>query len=166
MARSGYVAELRRHVGTRPLLLPSASVCLFDERNRLLLARHTEGDVWGTPGGAVELGETPAAAAVREAREELGLRVRPRAIVGVFGGPGHEVTYSNGDRAVYITTAFACDVVGGALALDEREVREVAYVGRGQARALRTAGWLEHALPSLFAWVESGDGVARFERPG
>jgi 8-oxo-dGTP pyrophosphatase MutT (NUDIX family) len=41
------------------------------------LVRHAEhGDGWGTVGGAVEPGESPAAAAVREAREELGVDIR------------------------------------------------------------------------------------------
>lgn len=62
------------------------SVHLFDERGRLLLVQQAETGYWSTPGGAVELGETPADAAVREAWEETGLLVEPVALIGVFGG--------------------------------------------------------------------------------
>jgi len=42
---------------------------------RLLLVRHSYKQGWATPGGFVNRGETPAVAAVREAWEEVGLRV-------------------------------------------------------------------------------------------
>ncbi|MBO3734123.1 NUDIX domain-containing protein [Glycomyces niveus] len=37
---------------------------------------------WYTPGGGVEAGEDPAAAAIREVHEETGLRIDPAALIG------------------------------------------------------------------------------------
>lgn len=37
---------------------------------------------WVTPGGGIDAGETPSAAAVREVAEETGLEVPPEALVG------------------------------------------------------------------------------------
>ena len=58
---------------------PTAQVAtgLFfaDEVGRVLLVKPIYNDVWHLPGGVVEAGESPAAAAVREAKEELGLDV-------------------------------------------------------------------------------------------
>ena len=57
----------------------SARVLLCSERGEILLIRFEvlRGGVpwvfWATPGGEVETGESPAEAAVREIREELGL---------------------------------------------------------------------------------------------
>lgn len=48
------------------------------EKNLLLLQRviqHPDGGKWCVPGGAVEAGETPLEAAVRETFEETGLRI-------------------------------------------------------------------------------------------
>jgi 8-oxo-dGTP pyrophosphatase MutT (NUDIX family) len=54
---------------------------LFDPAGRVLLIRcavmRSDGEFvfWLTPGGEIEAGEEPAAAAVREVREELGLEL-------------------------------------------------------------------------------------------
>jgi 8-oxo-dGTP pyrophosphatase MutT (NUDIX family) len=63
----------------------TARVLVFDGVRRVLLIRcvatRAEGEFefWLTPGGEIEEGETPAEAAARELREELGLEV---AVVG------------------------------------------------------------------------------------
>jgi 8-oxo-dGTP pyrophosphatase MutT (NUDIX family) len=108
--RSGYIAAIRRLVGGALVLVPSVTACIFDDHNRLLLLRHTDRDVWATPGGTIEPGESPADAVVRECHEELGVLVEPAAILGVFGGPGYEVRYGNGDRTAYVMTVFDCRV--------------------------------------------------------
>jgi len=96
---SDHLRELRRRVGHEPVLqVPSVSVAVRDQAGRVLLARHSEGGAWVLPGGAIEPGESPADAAVREAWEETGLLVRLTALVGVFGGPDFIVQYRNGDR--------------------------------------------------------------------
>jgi 8-oxo-dGTP diphosphatase len=65
----------------------TARVLVFDPGGRVLLIRCVvmRGDgkfeFWLTPGGEIEAGETPAQAAVRELREELGLEVEVRGPV-------------------------------------------------------------------------------------
>lgn len=61
---------------------PSARLLILDPQNRLLLFRYVfrEGalagdDYWGTPGGALEDGETFERAAIRELYEETGIKV-------------------------------------------------------------------------------------------
>jgi 8-oxo-dGTP pyrophosphatase MutT (NUDIX family) len=50
--------------------------CLFTQRDRVLLVRHTYGRrEWNLPGGTVRRGEPPAATASREMHEELGVTV-------------------------------------------------------------------------------------------
>jgi 8-oxo-dGTP pyrophosphatase MutT (NUDIX family) len=46
-------------------------------------------------GGAVDPGESPAQAAVREAREEIGVDIRLVRLLTVLGGPDYEITYPN-----------------------------------------------------------------------
>ena len=106
MPMSPYVRSLRARVGNDLLEIPSVSVILFDGRQRVLLVRHVEGNVWTTPGGMVEPCETPADAAVREMWEETGLFVSLTHIIGVFGGTLCASTYSNGDKVAWVSTVF------------------------------------------------------------
>ena len=61
----------------------TARILLVDEQNRIfLLKTHFDPEVglpprWLTPGGGIDSGETTLEAAVRELREETGLRVNP-----------------------------------------------------------------------------------------
>ncbi|MFI9787507.1 NUDIX domain-containing protein [Kitasatospora sp. NPDC051984] len=74
----------------------AAAVLLFDDRDRVLLVDPAYKPHWEFPGGVVERGESPTAAAVREAAEELGLRLRPEELLllavdwepGAGGGRG------------------------------------------------------------------------------
>lgn len=52
----------------------AAGVLFFDDAGRILLVQPTYKDHWDIPGGYVETGETPAQAAAREVREELGIK--------------------------------------------------------------------------------------------
>ena len=47
---------------------------------RILLVKREDFEIWSLPGGHVESGESVAQAAIREVREETGLRVTPHAI--------------------------------------------------------------------------------------
>lgn len=53
--------------------LSGGGAVVFREGKLLLIQRHDD-QRWAIPGGAVEVGETPAAGAVRELYEEVGMR--------------------------------------------------------------------------------------------
>lgn len=106
---SPYVAALRARVGHDLLLLPAVTA-VFRDGDRHLLARHADSGRWGLIGGGIEPGEQPADAVAREVREEIGARIRVTGIVGVYGGDELVMTYPNGDRVAYVTTAFACEL--------------------------------------------------------
>jgi ADP-ribose pyrophosphatase YjhB (NUDIX family) len=151
MPMSPYIRQLRAHVGSMRLLLPSVSAHIFDAAGRLLLVQQRESGVWSTPGGVLEPDERPADAVVRETREETGLRVEPEALAGAYGGPEFVVRYPNGDEVQYAIMAFRCRVVGGELRPDGEEVSSVQYWNAAQLATLPMPTWLQRIYPSIFA---------------
>ena len=128
MGIAAHIARLRSVVGHELLLLPSVSVLPADEAGRILLVREAgQDDGWGTVGGAVEPGESPAAAAVREAREEIGADIELTRLVDVVGGPDYEVTYPNGDRVAYVAAVYEARIVDGSPAPGDGEISELAW---------------------------------------
>jgi len=66
--------------------------CLVIERGRVLLLRRgimPQVGKWTFPGGYVDLGETPAQAALRETVEEVGMRVALGELAGLFSDPAN-----------------------------------------------------------------------------
>ena len=70
---------------TKRMLLVAAAA-LIDSDGRVLICQRPPGKqlagLWEFPGGKVEAGETPEAAALREAAEEVGLDPRLPQILG------------------------------------------------------------------------------------
>jgi ADP-ribose pyrophosphatase YjhB (NUDIX family) len=67
------------------LQVPNAAL-IRDAGGRVLLVKSASAAVWGLPAGAIDLGEAPKEAVVREVFEETNLRVEAVRIAGVFGG--------------------------------------------------------------------------------
>ena len=92
MMASDYVRNLRAKIGHDLLLLPAVSVLVWDSEGRLLLVEQSELATWGTIGGMVEPGESPADAARREAFEETGHHIVIDGLRAVVGGHDYIVT--------------------------------------------------------------------------
>lgn len=118
MPISKYYAHLRHKVGSDLLMMPAVAAVIHDKQGRLLLIRKREENNWGLPAGALEPGETPAEAVIRESGEETGLKVEPRRLLGVFGGGEFRHVYPNGDRVEYLVMLFACTVIDDEMEMD------------------------------------------------
>jgi ADP-ribose pyrophosphatase YjhB (NUDIX family) len=81
------VAELeplRAAVFSRPTPFSAADAAVINTRGELLLIQRADNAKWAMPGGALEVGETPAQGALRETFEETGVQCAVSALVGVF----------------------------------------------------------------------------------
>ena len=123
------------------------------------MAQQHGDDHWITVGGAVEIDETPANAAVREFWEETGALVRPTRVLGVFGGPDFRITYGNGDAVSYTTVVFEAKLVSGTPTADDSELSTVAWIEPQQVSGLK----MRDGMRKLVALSLAGKDAAAFE---
>ncbi|MCM2604273.1 NUDIX domain-containing protein [Rossellomorea marisflavi] len=95
---SDYIREMRRLVGTRPLMVVGSTVLCINEKKELLLQYRTDADIWGLPGGVMEYGESVEETAAREFHEETGLLAGELQFIRILSGPDECHTYPNGDQ--------------------------------------------------------------------
>ena len=98
--------------------VPRAAI-ITDDLNRILLQKREDNGHWGLPGGGVDLGETVAAACIREVKEETNLDVEILRLHGVYSDPaiGQLIRYPDGAVAHIIAIVFVCRITGGKLKL-------------------------------------------------
>jgi 8-oxo-dGTP diphosphatase len=88
-----------------------AVAVLIEHDGRLVLQRRTIDPgmgLWTFPSGYVERGEPVEEAAVREAYEEVGVRVRLSRLLGLYSRPGNTVVL-----AVYVATPEGGELAAG-----------------------------------------------------
>lgn len=125
MASKDYIKWLRSKVGHEKVILVFSGGCVFDSNGRVLLQHRGDSNKWGFPGGAIEIGETPEMAVVREYKEETGLDVKVSGFIGIY--TDSDMEYPNGDKAHSICVFYEVIKTGGELKCDEIETVELKY---------------------------------------
>jgi 8-oxo-dGTP pyrophosphatase MutT (NUDIX family) len=110
-----YVGQLRALAGDRTLMFVGARAVLRDRRGRVLLIQRSDNGHWAMPAGAMELGESIADCAVREVREETGLRALRVSAFALYTGPDRIRTNMYGHTYQVFTAAFRVDEWDGDL---------------------------------------------------
>lgn len=105
-------AQFARELGTiTPKVGTDAAI--FNERGEILLMERADGSGWCLPCGFVEPGETPVEGVIREVREETGLEIKVKRLVGVFTRrPGAKY----GPHTI-LSIVHLCEIVAGQLTL-------------------------------------------------
>lgn len=123
----GYIMDLRREVGTKPLIIVGASVLIINENNELLLQLRKDNACWGLIGGSMELGETLEEVAIREMYEESGLIPTDLELLKVFSGQEFYYQYPHGDEVFNVIAAYECRSFSGELKYDEEEATAIVF---------------------------------------
>lgn len=124
----GYVEELRKLIGHRPLILVGSVVLVLDKEERVLLQQRKEPHgKWGLLGGLMELGESPKDTALREVWEEAAIRVCDLRLIDVFSGKNHFVKLANGDEFQTVTIAYYTNKYEGAMQVNREEALDLKF---------------------------------------
>ena len=118
----GYILDLRRELGHRPLIMTCAGVLFLNEKNEVLLQKRADNLCWGYPSGSMELGETFEECAKREAFEESGLICDE--LIYFTHISGNHYIYPNGDEIYSAAVIFLCRRYHGEMKVQEEEVLE------------------------------------------
>ena len=123
----GYIMDLRKIVGSRPLVMTGASVILLNQKNRLLLQLRKDNNCWGLAGGSLEPGETLEEVAKRELFEETGLSANKLILFNVFSGEEFYYKYPHGDEVYNVITTYICTDYDGELKINNDEVKDLHF---------------------------------------
>ena len=123
----GYILDLRKLVGHRPLIQVGAGIIVEDPQGRVLLQLRSDNHCWGYCGGSIELDERVEDAAKRELYEETGLIAEEVELFGVWSGPELHYVYPNGDEVSNIDIVFLCKRYSGELKPQEDEVKALRF---------------------------------------
>ena len=126
-----YVQDLRAVVGQRPLILVAAGVLICNDSGDLLVQRRTDDQLWGIPGGSMELGESTEETARREVSEETGLVVGALQLFAVFSGADMYHVYPNGDHVAIVSVVYRTTMVPGDVPVRGTESLELHYFTPG-----------------------------------
>jgi len=123
----GYLQKLRELVGSSHIFVPGVRAIILNSQNEILLQFRIDMDLWGIPGGAVELGESALDALKREVREETSLEVAEAKPMALFSGPGQQFAYPNGDQVQGFALAFIIDKWRGIPVADGTESNRLQF---------------------------------------
>jgi 8-oxo-dGTP pyrophosphatase MutT (NUDIX family) len=82
----------------RNSVVPAAVALVTNDAGEILMIRRTDNGNWALPGGAIEMTESVADAAVRETLEETGIQVEVTGLAGVYSDPGHVIHFTSNDE--------------------------------------------------------------------
>lgn len=97
---------------------PAAAVAIIDNEKILMLKR-TDNGKWTMPGGTMELDESLVNCAVREVKEETGLEVLVKEVIGTYTDPDIRIEYSDGEVRREFTIVYYGVTTNGNVNIDE-----------------------------------------------
>ena len=118
----GYIMDLRKLVGHRPLTMTSACCIILNDKNEILLQLRKDNHLYSYPGGSLELNETFEEACIREVKEETGLTVSSLKLFSLSSGDKMHYIYPNNDEVYIAEACFITKHYSGKLKVQEDEV--------------------------------------------
>lgn len=150
-----YLGQLRKQVGSQPLICPAARALIRDEQGHLLLIRRRDNGVWGMPAGFMELNKSILDCLKREVREETGLEVLQATPIALYTDPCFASTTASGDHIQMFAVVFRVDCWQGTIVASTDETTHARFFAPDN---------LPKELPALYQ--ETFADLERYEQTG
>lgn len=130
------------------------SAIIENASGEILLVRAAKwNNKWTLPGGHIEPGEKIEDALLREAQEEVGLRLQPHGVIAF----GELINSKDFHRpAHFIFFDIYCTAVNEAVRLDGRELQEYVWVVPKKALTMDLAESYEKTIQDFLAFKKPG----------
>ena len=122
-----YIKDIREFVGHNPILTAGTGLFVFNDKGEVLMQLRTDYNMWGFPGGAMELGESFEETAIRELKEETNLVADELKLLKVLSGKDTYREYPNGDKLYDITGIFVVKKYHGELKVNDNESKKLGW---------------------------------------
>lgn len=99
-------------------MVPAAAVAIINNDCILMLKRKDNGK-WTLPGGTMELDESLTGCATREVKEETGLDVIVKDVIGTYTDPDVRIEYSDGEVRREFTIVYYGECSNSEIILDD-----------------------------------------------
>lgn len=153
---SDYIKWIRSKVSNDTIILNFSGACITNEKGELLLQRRSDKEnIWGLPGGAVEIGESIKESAVREVKEETGFDIRIDYLIGVYSK--YFTEYPNGDKAQSICYSFKGSILGGNLCVDKCETFDLDFFPKDKLPPI----FIQQHIDMINDFFEGKKGIVR-----
>ncbi|MDR0531261.1 MAG: GNAT family N-acetyltransferase [Oscillospiraceae bacterium] len=123
----GYIMDLRKVVGHRPLIQVGASIIVDNGQGEILLERRKDNGTWEYPAGSMELGESMDETAKRELFEETGLTAQKLELYDFLHTDTPRSVYPSGDVVYNVIARYVCTEWTGELRPQASEVTELRW---------------------------------------
>lgn len=113
-----YIKTMRKMIGHETLLTVGCGAIIENRLGQILLQKRTDGDLWGIPGGIMEIGETFIETVKREVFEETHLTINHLELFGLYSGANGFARYENGDKVFSVQIIFRVTDYSGNIQSD------------------------------------------------
>ena len=110
-------------------------------KNRLLLEKRSDSDVWGLVGGGCKKWENGRQAIAREVYEELGLRIAPERVrkLAVYDNPGRIAAFRDGSIWRMVIVVYALELAEEPEMHISRESKALRFFSREEIGDIQIA---------------------------
>ncbi|MBR2261768.1 MAG: NUDIX domain-containing protein [Paludibacteraceae bacterium] len=134
---------------------PAAAVAILNSKRELLMLHRKDNKKWTMPGGTLEFGESMTECALREVKEESGLDVIIKDIIGTYTDPNIRVAYSDGEVRQEFTIVYYGEALNYDVSLDD-ESNQFQWVPLDEVIGLPLADSQKRRIVDVLSYLETG----------